>query len=303
LLRPGDKGENIKEHIRKKRVKVFYGDIEKKKTLEEAVKDVDIIYHLAARTDFEGKIYQEYHRPNVLGTQNLIDLAVKEKVKRFIFFSSIHAVGLTQVPQFADENVIPKPPGFYGKSKLEAERRLNKAYKEHGLPIVIIRPTTVYGPRNFSDTYELIKVISQGKFFLLGKGYNLLGYIYVDNIIEAVRLAQIKKEAIGQTYFISDFYPYTLRELSSTIAQYFGRKLPPFYLPVPLAYLASLSLELGGKLFGFKPPLFRARLKTMTSSYTYDVSKVVKELGFFPTVDLKEGMQRTIAWYKKHNFL
>lgn len=285
------------------KVEIVFGDITNKDSLLKAIRGVEIIYHLAAKTDFEGESWQEYFLPNVLGTQNLIDLAIQEKIKRFIFFSTIRVTGLTDSRVPIDEKAPYHPLNFYDRSKTEAEKRLLVACEEKKLPVTIIRPTSVYGPRDKGTYYSFFKAIAQGKFFLIGNGENLVSFVYVENVVQAALLAGIKREAVGQVYFVNDDHPYTMKELSLAIAFAFGKKLPSLYFPKNLGYLAGYLSEGLGKVFGFRPPLTPERVKNLTISYVFDISKARRELGYKPAVTLNEGVKQTAVWYKKHGWI
>lgn len=295
------KSDNL-EFLPKGKVEIIFGDVTNKKTLEPAVCGVEIIYHLAAKTDFEGKTWGEYFQPNVIGTQNLIDLATRERVKRFVFFSTIRVIGLKDSKTLIDESLPYHPLNFYDRSKVEAEKKLLDAYKEKTLPVVVIRPTSVYGPRDRGTYYSFFKAIAQGKFFLIGKGENLVSFVHVKNVVDGAVLAGREKKAIGQIYFVNDEHPYTMRHLSETIAGAFGRKLPNFYLPVTLGYLAGHILNLS-KVFGIKPPLTPEMVKNLTISYVFSIDKARKELGYRPKIRLEEGVRQTAIWYKKHGWI
>ena len=291
------------EFIPHKKTEIIIGDITNKKSLLPAVRGVETIYHLAAKTDFDGRTWEEYYRPNVLGTRNLIDLAIKEKVKRFVFFSTIRTIGLKDSKIPIDETAPYYPLNFYDRSKVEAEKLLIKAYQEKKLPIVIIRPSSVYGPRGRGTYYSFFKAIAEGRFFIIGNGKNLVSFVYVGNVVNATLLAGESKKAIGQIYFINDERPYTMEELSKTIASSFGRKLSSFHLPTSLAYLAGYGLGFLGKTLGFQSPLNPERVKNLTISYVFDIRKAKKELGYSPKISLKEGVEQTAQWYQKHGWL
>lgn len=287
----------------KNKVEIVYGDITDKKSLIPAVRGVETIYHLAAKTDFGGRTWEEYYRPNVLGTRNLIDLAIKEKVKRFVFFSTIRTIGLKDSKIPINETVSYHPLNFYDRSKVEAEQLLIRAYQEKELPIVILRLSSVYGPRDRGTYYSFFKTIAKGRFFIIGNGKNLVSFVYVGNVVNATLLAGESKKAIGQTYFLNDDRPYTMRELSKTIANAFGKKLPSFYLPESLGYLAGYGLAGLSKVLRFKPPLTPERIKNLTISYVFDISKAKRELGYSPKIGLKEGVKLTADWYKRYGWI
>ncbi len=306
------KGEEVRCFVRKQdnpeflpknKVEIIYGDIVDKKSLLPAIKGIEIIYHLAAKTDFDGKNWEEYYRPNVLGTKNLINLAVQEKVKRFVFFSTIRTTGLRNSKKSITERAPYRPLNFYDRSKVEAEKLLIKAYQEKKLPIVILRPSSVYGPRDRGTYFSFFKAITGGKFFLIGDGKNLVSFVYVGNVVDATLLAGDKKKAVGQIYFINDERPYTMEELSETIAAAFGKKLPAFHLPKSFSYLAGYGLVSLSKVLRFKPPLTPERVKNLTISYVFDISKAKKELEYSAEINLKKGVKLTADWYQKHGWI
>lgn len=291
------------QFLPKDRVQIVFGDVTDKNSLKGIVDGVDVIYHLAARTDFEGNNWTEYYQPNVLGTQNLIDLAIKKRAKRFVFFSTMRVVGLRDSKEPIDESAPCNPLNFYDRSKSEAEERLLTAYQKFDLPVTILRPSSVYGPRGRGTYLSFFKTIAKGRFFLVGSGENQISFVFVKNLVDAAILAAYKKEAVGQTYFISDARPYTMVELSRTIGLNFGRKIPPWYLPIPLGYIAGYSFLLLGKVFGFVPPLTPERVKNLTISYVFDISKARRELGYQPKVNLETGIKETVLWYKKNGWV
>jgi len=296
------KKDNL-EFLPKEKVEIVIGDITDKKSLFSAVSGVDVIYHLAAKTDFEGRTWEEYYYPNVLGTKNLVDLAVKEGVKQFIFFSTIRTIGLRNSRKPVNESAPYAPLNFYDRSKVEAEKLLQEAFQKNKLPITIIRPSSVYGPRDKGTYYSFFKAIAQGKFFLIGRGNNLVSFVYVGNVVTAALLVKGNKKAVGQIYFINDERPYIMKELSKTIALAFGRRLPSFHLSTSLGYLAGYTFEGLGKVFGFKPPLTLERVKNLTISYVFDISKAKKQLGYQSKISLQEGVRRTVVWYKKYGWI
>ncbi|MDP3888617.1 MAG: NAD-dependent epimerase/dehydratase family protein [bacterium] len=296
------KKDNL-EFLPNKNIEIFYGDITDKRSILPAIKGVDIVYHLAAKTDFAGKNWNEYYRPNVLGTQNLIDLAVKEKVRSFIFFSTIRVIGLRDCKQPVNELAVYNPLNFYDRSKYEAEKKLFEAYHELKLPITIIRPTSVYGPRDRGTYYSFFKAIAAGKFFLIGSGKNLVSFVNVKNVVEAAILAKDSLKAVGQVYFINDDRAYTMKEFSSQIARAFGKQLPRLRLPIVSAYVVSYFLSGCARVLGFKPILTPERVKNLTLNYVFDIKKAKRDLGYKPKIGLVEGVQETAQWYKKHDWI
>ena len=163
------KGESLK-NLPDSNFDIFFGDICNSKDVKIAMDGVDVVYHLAAKIDFDGKTYEEYKRVNVDGTKNLINECRGKNIRKFIFFSSIGVFGLpARIGEIKNWNEThPKIyTNFYGRSKLEAEEVVVNAGCNFKLPYVIIRPASVYGPREKGPTLALYKAI-KSKSFLNG---------------------------------------------------------------------------------------------------------------------------------------
>lgn len=131
-------------------VELFYGDLLYKESLQEVAKNVNIVYHLAGIV--HSKKSSDYYKINTNGTQNLVEVFLSEKIERFVYLSSIAAVGPNREHGILLNEQSPcRPIDPYGRSKLGAEKLLMNFFKKYGFPIVIIRPPTVYGPSGRSQ--------------------------------------------------------------------------------------------------------------------------------------------------------
>lgn len=297
------KGESL-SNLPKEKFDIVRGDIRDKATVKKAMQGIDIVYHLAARIDFEGKSYADYKDVNVDGTQNLLDECGKN-IKKFIFFSSIGVFGLPagigDIINW-DENHPKTYTNFYGQSKWEGEKKVMEAHAKKGVPYAIIRPASVYGPREKGPTLALYKAIKNHQFLLLGNGLNKMHYVYVTDLVKAARLAEKSSRKTGD-YIIGGPQPSTLNEIVLDIAESINGKIPNFYLPKNLALVLSYVMDYAGKLCGIKSPLFPSRVKTMTTNYFYNINKAKKELGYSPKVNFRKGAMLTGKWYIKNNLL
>lgn len=291
-------------NLPKEKFDIVRGDIRDKTTVKAAMQGIDIVYHLAARIDFNGKTYEDYKDVNVDGTQNLLDECSKN-IKKFIFFSSIGVFGLPagigDIINW-DENHPKTYTNFYGESKWEGEKRVMEVHNKKGLPYAIIRPASVYGPREKGPTLALYKAIKNHQFIMLGNGLNKMHYVYVTDLVKAARLAEKSSEKTGD-YIIGGSEPTTLKEIVSDIAESINEKIPNFYLPKNLALILSYAMDFTGKLFGIKSPLFPSRVKTMTTNYFYNINKAKKKLGYNPKVNFRKGAMLTGRWYTQNNLL
>lgn len=186
---------------------------------------------------------------------------------------------------------------------MEAEKFLLSLYKDKKFPVTIIRPSSVYGPQDRGTYYAFFKTIERGLFFLIGTGKNQVSFVFVKNVVKAAILAAKKRNSSGKIYFITDARPYTMKELSETIAAAFGKKINSFRIPVPLGYLIGFSMDIINKFTGLSFPLSVDRVKNLTISYVLDIKRAKKELDYQPEINLKEGTKITANWYKIHGWI
>ncbi len=290
-------------------VEIVEGDITNPESLDKAVRGVDCVYHLANIIDRPDVSLTTYRFNNVQGSRNLFEKCLEHNVGRIVYFSSIAAVGFYcfsgsrgQVKP-VDETVPCHPVTPYGISKYETEQLALSLHREKGLPVVILRPPTVFGPREEYATSELFKAIAKGRFRIIGDGENLMSFSYVRNITHAAILASNSPVAIGKIYFVGDERAYKLKEIASTIAEEIGVELSRMHIPPCLAWVAGATLEVAGMILGFQPPLSRRRVWTLTHSYAYDISRAKRELNYSPIYTLREGVRLTVEWLRSMKYI
>jgi nucleoside-diphosphate-sugar epimerase len=122
-------------------------------------------------------------------------------------------------------------------------------------------------------------------------------------MVTAMLLCAEQSQAIGRAYNIAGDHPVTIRQLATAIAHALERKFPAGSIPLWLANLASDIFAITPGMRGEHAPLTRSRVKFLTHSRVYDISRARSELGYRPEVGLEEGMKRTAAWYHKHHYI
>lgn len=293
------------DNLPKKNFDIVFGDIRNKADVKKAMKDVTTVYHLAAKIDFDG-IWDEYFSINVQGTHNLVNEAIKNKnFKKFINYSSIGVHGLPagigDIENW-DETHDPTYTNLYGRSKWEAEELIRKAHQKQGLPYITIRPASVYGPKEKGPTLALYKAIQSGQFLLIGDGSNKMHYVFVTDLVAATYLAANSKLTSGE-YIIAGEKPTKFRDVVQQVARSIGKPLPQLCISKSLAMFIAYIFEFFNKLTGIKLPLFPSRVKTMTTTYYYNINKAKTELKYKPKYSFQKGAQITGKWYKENGYL
>ncbi len=280
-------------------VEIVYGDLRDKDSLKKALQDVDIIYSVA------GEVFAvdagDYYSVNVSGINNLVEACSNGSVKKIIHLSSSSATGPNPVRDIpVNENSPCCPITPYGKSKLAGEKTIKELSLRYNVPFVIIRPPLVYGPgvSKSSRVLMFLKLIHKGIFRIIGDGNNLVSLCYIDNLIQGLLMADQEQRSEGETYFLADTRPYTINEIAETIATELGKKLPIPHIPSYVANILSIILPIFSKLFGGTSPLTRNTVKELTSNWFVDIKKAQSELGYQPIVELKEGVKKTVEWFR-----
>jgi nucleoside-diphosphate-sugar epimerase len=292
------RGNSKVDPLKKIGVELAYGELLNKASLPSAVCGIDIVYHLAG--EVYAKSAKKFYEVNCIGTKNLLESCVQIELKKFIYLSSIAASGPSPSKDTPVNEESPCTPiSDYGRSKYEAEKLVLQYYKIHKLPTIIIRAPIVYGPWDnpSSRVYLFLHFIKKGLFRTVGDGNNLISMCYTDNLIHGILLAAKSKGLEGEIYYIADERPYTINEIAKAVAREEGVKLSLSHIPIWVAATAAIILFIPAKLFGFVSPLSWMTIKEVRNTWTCDISKSQKELGYKPKIGFEEGVKRTVEWY------
>ena len=267
------------------------GEINSQTDWSAALAGVDAVIHLAARVHVMNETsidpLEEFRRANVYGTEHLARTAAAHGVKRLIFVSSIKVNGEETIGGNSyTELDVNSPQDPYGVSKVEAEQALHRVAKETGLEVVIVRPPLVYGPGVKGNFERMLKVLSKGIPLPLASVKNLRSMIYVENLVDALRVCAIHPAAVGKTYLLSDGDDISTPDLLRQLALAMGKPARLFPFPVAL-------LKLAGKLLGKSEEIVR-----LLGSLQMDSGKIRRELNWQPPYTLQQGLQATAEWYQ-----
>ncbi len=287
--------------LKKLNVEIFRGDLLDKDSLEKAVKNVEVVFHLAAIARPLAIPKTRYFKVNEEGTKNLLEVCVNKKIKKIVIMSSLSAVGPTRDGNPVNEKTKCQPVDTYGWSKLAQENIAMNYFKEHKLPIILLRPSMVFGPRDF-EMLRLFKAVNAW-FFPLSGNEKGIDFLYVENLVEACVLA-MKNGKDGERYHISNGKAYSINELVEAISVAERKNILPIYFPKFFFTFTGYVVEFLGKIFNFHPPFKHDTVNWMTEKFWIaDISKAKKELKYNPKISLEEGVRKTVDYYKSRRLL
>jgi nucleoside-diphosphate-sugar epimerase len=272
------------------------GDITKKDIVQKLVEGIDVIYHLASAHLDVSLSDEHYRQVNVGATLSLLEAARQSEVRRFVHCSSVGVSGDVKHPP-ADETTECYPVNIYERTKLEGERTALDFACRTGLPVVVVRPAWVYGPR-CPRTAKLFRTISKGRFPIFGAGRNMRHPVYISDAIRGLELCAETPDIEGEVFIIAGEAPIESRELVDLISRQLNARTQRIYLPIFLGQAMGFVLELGFKLLGRQPPFSRRSMDFFLKHNAYSIVKAQSRLNYRPEVDLLTGIQLTLRSIK-----
>lgn len=300
LVRPGRDAA----WLERQGVTVCRGDLTDPASVRAALQGAEVVFHCAAKVGDWGPV-EDYRAVNVEGLRGLLEACRGMALRRFVHFSSL-GVYAARHHHGTDESE-PLPAHHmdgYTQTKVESERLALDYQREHGVPVVVLRPGFIYGPRDRTVLPELLENLRQRKVRYLGGGGRAMNTIYVGNLVEAAFLAVENPNAVGQVYNLTDGEAVTKRRFIEAVAEGVGvPKPPPVPVPLWVARLAAGWMEGRARRRGDPAPprLTQGRLKFLGLNLDFSIEKAKRELGYRPGVSFDEGMRRTAAWYKQNS--
>jgi nucleoside-diphosphate-sugar epimerase len=249
---------------------------------------IDTVYHLAAKThdltDAAG-VESEYQRINVEGTRRLLACIHGRAIRRFVFISSVKAVG-EGGPGPIDDDAPARPLTAYGRSKLEAEHLVLDHARAHGFEAVVLRFPLVYGVGQRGNLQRMIGSIERGWFPVPPANRNRRSMLHVENAVDALRLAGAHPSAAGQTYTVADARPYETREIYDLIRQALGMSPASWTVPASALRAAAVAGDLARRVVGRRVGFDSDALQKLLGSAWYRGDRITRDLGFVPRRDL-----------------
>ncbi|MCP4593170.1 MAG: NAD-dependent epimerase/dehydratase family protein [bacterium] len=281
------------------------GDVTDPDSLVEACRGVDVVYHAAARVGDWGP-WSEFVAITIDGTRHLLEAASAAGVGRFIHVSSISVYGYVDGEGTVFDETAPLGYGlykwaYYSRAKVAAERIVSDYQKNGRIPITVIRPSWLYGPRDRATLGRLIDSIRQRKCKLIGDGNNRLNVVHAANVAEAAILAADSSTAVGEAYNCSNDGVLTQAGYFNKIAAALGEPDIARKVPYKVAYNAAFLFEcMGHALRTRKPPLVtRYAVWLIGRRSFFETQKAREQLGWSSTISYDEGIPAAVQAYLK----
>ena len=293
LVLPGENTDRLVEQG----VEVVRGDVTDASTLGSAVKEIELIFHLAGMMGVWRPL-AAYRLVNVTGSENLYQAAQQAGVRRFVHTSSHTVYGLGYGRFLTEQEALRPDPDPYSLTKAEGDRLLRRLMLSSQVETVILRPGTFFGPGDRLHFGRMAQKVKDGKGLILGRGDNALPFCYVTDIVQGFLLAAYHEHAPGNVYNITNDRPLTQVEMFNAIADAVGGVRPRLHLPyLPIYYGSIVAERVVAPLTRTKPVVTQLGAMMFGSDNRHSVEKARRELGYEPKVDLREGIQLAAQWF------
>ena len=260
-------------------VEVIICDFLKDDIPENALKDIDIVFHLAGYAHDlknEPEIEETYQKINVNVTVDLLSLSAKHDVKKFIFVSSVKAGGISRQGKCVTEKSLSEPDGVYGKTKREAELKVLEAGRKFDIHVSILRPALIYGPKVKGNLHLMMQGIKKGWFPPLPEIGNRRSMIHVDDIVRALLFLTNNKKSNGEVFIATDGRVYSSRNIYEAMCYVLDKNVPNWSVP-RLLFNAIARLSSG----------FKYKIDKLLGDECYS-SKKLQSLGFKAQKQLRQ---------------
>lgn len=262
---------------------VRVADLKERNMLTGLLDDVDYVFHLAGEITSINK--KSMWLTNVIGTRNLLEEAVNKPIKKFIYSSSIGAMGTTGKIT-ADEGVSMEIPSgdYYSITKHDAEKLCLKYHNENKVPVVILRIPAVYGRNNalIENFYGFIKA---GIMPYLGDGSALLSWV---NVLDLVRFMEECSRSVygnGEVFIVCDDNPVKMKDYIDSICTMISGRKPFWTMPIWMLHFAAFTVEMSAKVLRKKPFLTRQFINFIDEDHVCSNKKACRVLGFRPSFE------------------
>ncbi len=284
-------------------VKFILGDITNKETVDYAMTGVEYVFHLASKAGIWGA-YHTYYKPNVIGTNNVIQACKKHRVSKLIYTSSPSIVLSKKSVKNGTEE-LKTPLSFfnnYQKTKSIAEKIIIEA-NTSSLQTVSIRPQAIWGHGDVHIFPRILKKLKRKTLKIVGNGKNKISVAYVKNVAWAHLQAALTHGIGGNVYFINDEKPVNPWTWIEENTKELGYSMPTKKVPQRIAFYLSSIIETIYKTANIssEPPFTRYMVCEIANDHYYSIEKAKRDFGYYEKYDLDEGKKEFKKYLSKIN--
>ena len=284
-------------------VHCIQGDIQNKEDSARACRDIDVIFHTAAKVGAFGR-YRDFYNANVIGTQNILESCQKLGISKLVFTSS-SSVCYAGEDQINVDESVDYPKTFlspYSHTKALAEQLVLNANGKNGLFTVSLRPHLIWGPGDPTLLPRVIEQAKKGRLRIVGNGKNLTDISYVENVAQAHLLAADafpSSRVCGRAYYITQGKPVVLWEWVNLILKRAGIAPLTKHISAQTVYRIGALLETfyTALHLPWEPPMTRMVARQLATTHTYNISRAREDFGYHPQISTEEGLNRFFAYF------
>ena len=278
-------------------VEVVRGDITDASTLSAAVKDVELVFHLAAMMGVWRPL-SDYRLVNVTGSENLYRAAQRAGVRRYVHTSSHCVYGLGHGHFLTERDPLRPDSHPYSVTKAEGDRLMRRLMLNSDVETVILRPGSFFGPGDRLNFGRMAQRMKDGKGVIIGRGDNYLPFCYITDVVQGFLLAAYHEKAPGNVYNITNDRPLTQQEMFDAIADGVRGTRPTRHLPfVPLYYGSIVAEKVVAPLTLREPFVTTHGVLMFGGDNRHSIEKARRDLGYEPEVDLRTGVRLASEWF------
>jgi 2-alkyl-3-oxoalkanoate reductase len=283
-------------------VEIVVGDLGEPAIVAHAVSGVSAVYHLGATMKGTPG---DFAAGTVWGTRNIVDACLNNNVQRLIYVSSLSVLDHAgrdpdaYLNEHAKLEPHPDRRGAYTQTKLTAEKIVVDAIRHQGLDAVLIRPGQIFGP-GAERSVPNATVSIAGRWVAVGPGRQTLPLVYIDDVVEALQLAERLPKSATRLFNIVDSASITHADYMAYCRHLLGKELKLVRVPTPIFMALAFGVEVLGKLLRRNVPLTRYRVQSLRPLANFDLTAADTQLGWKPKIGAREGLRRTFGGTKNY---
>lgn len=304
-----DRGDEVRGLVRKTsdlslldgiNIQKIVGSLEEPIFLEKVTKGIELVYHVASAVSDWGTL-EHFRRVNVEGTRNVLEASIRNRVKRFVYVSSVAVHSFIGAQEMNEESPQLPTPFPYCETKREAEGLVLEAHRRERIKVAIVRPGDVYGPGDRTSLLKMAKILESGRMAFVGGGKALGAFTYVENLVDGLILAGTKREAEGEVFVITDGIKLSWRDYFEKLTAALNVSRPRVSVSPTLAYAAAVFFEFFYRHLRIRsrPLITRYLITHLRNDFHFSIDKAKQKLGYAPKVGIDEAIRRTAEWYMK----